>query len=271
MLSNTGTISFVIYGIFIAVTITAMFFAFYFIRKGTIEADKLDKMIDLFKYTIVSVAIATVTLVVSDLFKERDQDVKELEYFDKYVEDVKKADGILERFQLSKYLSIVAPSGALKESWRQYYDTVKAEYSEYLRLKKEEKRLDTIQNPTLNQEAEKEQIKSEIARKDAPLVSYSKAMANTGNKQLALTLEEKGFGYLLQKDVDNAITAFTESENAYNQFHMVYEISRFLRQNRAKLSDPASDFWKTAYSKIANDYAYGMPESVKSRLRDNLR
>jgi hypothetical protein len=67
-------------------------------------------MIDLFKYTIVSVAIATVSLVISDLFKERDQDVKELEYFDKYVEDVKKADGILERFQLSKYLSIVAPS-----------------------------------------------------------------------------------------------------------------------------------------------------------------
>jgi len=267
MLSNTGTISFIIYGIFIAITVIAMFFAFYLIRKGTIEPDKLDKMIDLFKYTIVSVAIATVSLVISDLFKERDQDVKELEYFDKYVEDVKKADGILERFQLSKYLSIVAPSGDLKESWRQYYDTVKVEYLEYLRLKMEEKRLDTIQNPTLKQEAEREKIKMEISQKDAPLVSFRKSVANTADKKLALSWAEKGFDYLLKKDVDNAINAFTESENAYNQFQMVYEIAKYLRENRSKLADPASEFWNTAYKKIATDYSYGMPASVKSKLQ----
>lgn len=269
MLSNTGTISFVIYGIFIAITVIAMLLAFYFIRKGTIEPDKLDKMIELFKYTIVSVAIATVTLVISDLFKERDQDVKELEYFDKYVEDVKKADGIQERFQLSKYLSIVAPSGALKESWRQYYDTVSIEYREYLRLKMEEKRLDTIQNPTMKQEAEKEQVKSEIAQKDAPLVSFRNPTSNTTDKKLALSWEEKGFDYLLKKDVANAINAFTESENAYNRFHMVYELSGYLRENKSRLSDPGSEFWKTAYKKIAKEFSYGMPATVKSQLQQN--
>ena len=136
MLSNTSTTSLLLYGVFITLSIIAMFFAFHFIKKGNIEAERLDKMIELFKYTIVSTAIATTTLVVADLFKEREQDISELEYFDKYVEDVKKVDGVEERLLLSKYLSIVAPSGEMKKSWKTYYDTVEVEYNRYLQLKK---------------------------------------------------------------------------------------------------------------------------------------
>jgi hypothetical protein len=110
-------------------------------------------------------------LIITDLFKEREQDVKELEYFDKYVQDVKKVDGIQERFQLTKYLSIVAPSGELKRSWKEYHDTLKVEYLEYLRLKKEKEKLDTIINPTEEQIDKKEKIKEAIQQKEAPLVS----------------------------------------------------------------------------------------------------
>ncbi len=171
MLTNTGTISFILYGIFILIAILGLFFAIYAIKKGDIPLDKLDKMIDLSKYTIVSVAIATVTLIISNLFREREQDVKELEYFDKYVQDVKKVDGIQERFQLSKYLSIVAPSGDLKKSWKDYHDTLKIEYQEYIKLKKEKEKLDTIKNPTEKQINEKEKITNQIDLKESPLVS----------------------------------------------------------------------------------------------------
>lgn len=171
MLANTGTLSFILYGIFIAIAIIGLFIAIYFIRKDNIPPEKLEKIIELAKYTVVSVCIATVTLIVSDLFKEREQDVKELEYFDKYVQDVKKVDGIQERFQLSKYLSIVAPSGELKKSWKDYYDTLQVEYREYLRLKKEKEKLDTIQNPTEDQLIKKQEINEKIDQKEAPLVS----------------------------------------------------------------------------------------------------
>ena len=90
MLSNPGTISFILYGVFIAITIIGLFIAIYFIKKDNIPAEKLEKIIELSKYTIVSVCIATVTLIISDLFKEREQDVKELEYFNTYAQDVKK-------------------------------------------------------------------------------------------------------------------------------------------------------------------------------------
>ena len=137
MLYNTGAVSFILYGLFILITIIALFVAIYYIKKGKIDIEKLDKMVDLFKYAIVTTAIATVTLIVTDLFKEREQDVKELEYFDKYVADVKKVDGIIERLQLSKYLSIVAPGGEMKRSWVNYYSEVKAEYEIYTKLKQE--------------------------------------------------------------------------------------------------------------------------------------
>ena len=171
MLADTGTISFILYGIFIAIAITGLIIAIYFIRNSTIPTERLEKIIDLSKYTIVSVAIATVTLIVADLFKEREQDVKELEYFDRYVQDVKKVDGVQERFQLSKYLSIVAPSGELKRSWKEYHDTLKIEYQEYVHLKKEKEKLDTIEHPTDAQLFQKAQINEKIEQKEAPLVS----------------------------------------------------------------------------------------------------
>lgn len=171
MLANTGTISLWLYGVFIVMTIIAMIVAFYQIKKGSIEIEKLDKMIELFKYAIISTAIATVTLIVSDLFKEREQDIKELEYFDKYVEDVKKADGIEARLQLSKYLSIVAPSGELKESWKNYYDTIKIEYKNYLVLKSEQLLNDTIINPTNEQRIKSEKTQEAIVKYEKPLSS----------------------------------------------------------------------------------------------------
>jgi hypothetical protein len=171
MLSNPGTVSFILYGTFILIAIIGLFLAIYAIRKGTIPPEKLEKIVDLSKYTIVSIAIATIALIITDLFKERQQDVKELEYFDKYVQDVKKVDGIWERFQLAKYLSIVAPSGDLKKSWKEYHDTLRIEYEEYLRLKKEMEKLDTISNPTQEQINKKEKINEVLEQKEAPLVS----------------------------------------------------------------------------------------------------
>ena len=170
MLTNTGTLSFVLYGIFIVITIIGLFAAIYFIMKDKIPPDKLEKLIELFKYTVVTVCIATVTLIVSDLFKEREQDVKELEYFGKYVDDVKKADGLTERYLLSRYLSIVAPSGELKNSWRQYHDTLKTEYVEYIRLKREQEKLDTIKNPTQEQMIRKQEVDEKVEQKETPLV-----------------------------------------------------------------------------------------------------
>ncbi|WP_298119099.1 SPOR domain-containing protein [Flavobacterium sp.] len=169
MLTNTGTASFILYGFFMLISIIAMILAFIYMKKDIISSEKLDKMIELFKYTIVSTCIATVTLVVSNLFKERDQDIKELEYFDKYVTDIKKADGVYERWQLSKYLSIVSPSGELRKSWEQYYSIVDKEYTEYLNLKNVQLKNNTILSPNEKQLFNIEKVEEKINQLEKPL------------------------------------------------------------------------------------------------------
>jgi len=229
MLANTGTISFLLYGIFILITVIAMFISFYQIKKGNIAMEKLDKMIELFKYVIVSTAMATVTLVVADLFKEREQDVKELEYFDKYVEDVKKVDGIQERLQLSKYLSIVAPSGEMKKSWEKYYKTVEDEYQEYIKLKSELRSIDTISNPTEEQILKTEKTKEAINMYEKPLASNNVSTrrptvyiqyCNKENKnqisELRKKFEENSWNApgieFTEKGCDNSIRYFHEED-----------------------------------------------------------
>lgn len=266
MLTNTGTVSFILYGIFIFVTVTALIVAVKIIKNNTIPADRMDKMIELFKYAIVTTSIATVSLVISDLFKEREQDVNELVYFDKYANDIKKVDGINERLQLSKYLSIVAPSGSLKTSWKNYYDSVLVEYAEYLRLKKEEKHLDTITNPTIEQQTRKQEVKESLTIKESPLVSYSAGSVEPAGKSAA-AYEQEGFNYLLAKDVTGAINAFIASENANNGYHMVYDISKYLRTHKDQLSTSESAYWKTAYSDILKNFSWKMPADVKQQLQ----
>ncbi len=146
-----------------------MFVAFYHIRKGDIASEKLDKMIDLFKYAIVSTALATVGLMIGNLYRERDQDIKELEYFDKYVNDVRKVGGIKERLQLTKYLSIVAPHGAIKKSWSNYYKEVKREHEEYLKLKSAEDSIESIRQPSPEQMIVLSKTKEAISHFETPL------------------------------------------------------------------------------------------------------
>jgi hypothetical protein len=171
MLANTGAVSLVLFGIFILIAVVGLFFAIKAVIKDEIPTDKLEKIVDLAKYTIVSVAIATITLIITDLFKEREQDVKELEYFDKYVNDVKNVDGLQQRFLLARYLSIVAPSGELKRSWQKYYETLLPEYEEYLQLKKESEELARKDSLTKQEVNRKEQVDQKIEEKEAPLVS----------------------------------------------------------------------------------------------------
>jgi len=171
MSTNTGTVSFILYGIFVIISIVGLVVAIYFIVKKTITLEQMDKIIDLSKYTVVSIALTTITLIITDLFKEREQDVKELEYFDKYVQDVKKVDGIQERFQLVKYLSIVAPNGDLKQSWKEYYDTVNVEFKHHLSLIAERERLNLIKNPTEKDLLKKEKITEKIEQNELPLVA----------------------------------------------------------------------------------------------------
>ncbi|MFH6944483.1 SPOR domain-containing protein [Flavobacterium sp. FlaQc-50] len=133
------------------------------------EKLELEKFINYFKWIIVTLAVSTVTLIVSNLFKERDQDLKELEYFDKYVTVVKQ-ENLLARVQLAKYLAIVAPNGDMKTSWTNYHDSLKKEYKEYS-VARENIKNDTLINKTPEQIKEIEESQRKVELLETPLIN----------------------------------------------------------------------------------------------------
>lgn len=124
MSTDPGTVSLTLYCAFIAIAIIALFILFRFLKRGTLEPDKLDKLIDFFKTVVYTTALGTVAFIVTNLFKEREQQMKEMEYFGKYVDVVQGADNSSARLELTRYLATVSPKGNIKDAWTDYYDTL---------------------------------------------------------------------------------------------------------------------------------------------------
>lgn len=118
---NTGNVSLCLYLLFVGISIMGMIFIYYLILKNKLEMDKIDKIIDVFKSVIITTAIGTVTLIITDLFKERKQQLEEMSAFKDYLPYVTdNKTSLNDKKFLCDYMVSVAPEGKLKESWVQW-------------------------------------------------------------------------------------------------------------------------------------------------------
>lgn len=85
----------------------------------------------------------------------------------------------------------------------------------------------------------------------------------------AVALEREGFKALLNNQFDNALTKFSEAERTLPSYHMVYEISSYLKQSKDKFSDPAMaiQLKKT----IVKQYSWGAPSDILSQIRRQIQ
>lgn len=88
---------------------------------------------------------------------------------------------------------------------------------------------------------------------------------------LALIWENKGYYFLLSKDINSAINAFRNSENSYNGFRYVYEITNLLNKNRYTLKDTTSEDWNLIYRTITTDLNMKMPADVKKKMLSKIK
>lgn len=131
-MSNTASLSYIIGTFFFTISLGWVVFIYYLIRKKLIDDNKLDKMIDLGKWFMISVAMVLGATIVTDSFKEREQDMKEMEVFDKYVSTITQVEGIQQRWLLCQYFATVSPTGHLKESWENYLNLLEPDHEKYL-------------------------------------------------------------------------------------------------------------------------------------------
>jgi hypothetical protein len=202
MYKNTFDISFFLYLLLILICIAGFF---WLIRKMQTTEDpaRITPIIDFFKWAMVSIALVVISNVIGDHFKERDQDVEELQYFNTYVGDVKKADGVLDRLRLVTYLFTVAPSGPMKDAWGRYLTVVKQEKKSLDSLQQLIKPLQTAEATAhLNQtdSIKRDELEQEIKKLDAPL-------EKSENKK------DEGFKVILGTD-ESLEAAQTELEKA---------------------------------------------------------
>ncbi|MEY4589408.1 MAG: hypothetical protein RL497_1484 [Pseudomonadota bacterium] len=105
--------------------------AVYFIIKNkSIENASIDKIIELGKWFVVSVAVTLSASIVNDGFREREQDIKEIQVFDRYTNIILEADSLEKRKLLCEYFASVSPDGRIKKSWERYKAVVDGHVTE---------------------------------------------------------------------------------------------------------------------------------------------
>jgi len=120
MFSNTGNLSLWLSIFFILISLCGIFIIYLIIKNKSIENENIEKIIELGKWFIVSVAITLSASIINDGFREREQDIKEMEVFDKYVSIILEADNVGKRKLLCEYFASVSPEGPIKKSWEKY-------------------------------------------------------------------------------------------------------------------------------------------------------
>jgi len=235
-----------------------------------LKFEKYKFMVELFKWFIGSVVLVIITVIIDKGFKERTAGIQEMQAYDKYVEVILKADNIEERWKLSEYFATVTPTDRLRDRWKAYKDSINADYIKFKKLNEKEYELQIQRNDTMSRET-LSKLDKQLKEIQNQKAQYETKLTSSNNISSAQDWEEKGFLYLLNKDVENAILSFRNSENSYNQYHQVYEISKYLIENKSKLAESNSEFWKTAFKKIAADYSWEMPSDIRNKLLENAK
>ncbi|MEL1246215.1 hypothetical protein AAEO56_18215 [Flavobacterium sp. DGU11] len=251
------------------------------IEQEKLVLEKYKTKIELYKWLIGSVGLVLLTTIIDYGFRDRAAGLQEIQQYDKYITDLivlNKEPG--QKRMLAQFFSNVTPSEKLKKGWCKYYIEVDKEYQKFIApvlkndsvIKKEYNNLLTHFDSTNTGQKEKlEVLKTQIEENkrliNPDIILPSGTIAKDYNS--AIQWEKRGFSYLLNKDVDNAIVAFQNSENAYTSFHQVYEIANYLKKNRAVLKDGNSESWKKTFDEIGKDYNWKMPDEIRNKLLNN--
>lgn len=95
---------------------------------------------------------------------------------------------------------------------------------------------------------------------------------NAGSEpKTVIDWELLGFEFILNKDVNNAIYAFTEAEKISPAYHNVVEIKSLLKKDKHSLENSKSSEWKTIYQKILSKYSWGMPMETLKEMKKEVQ
>ena len=230
-----------------------------------ITDERLKIWIDLGKWAVVSVGLVIMTTIIDSGFRDREVGINEIKEYDKYVALVTDNTKISERKLLAQYFAYVTPSEKLKNGWKDYLVVIEKEIEE-LKLQQEEIRKKLADSLNLAPQ-QKKKLQNEVDKINEELTpTFEKKSSVSQDYNAALNWEKIGFQKLVDRNLDEAISAFNNAERSYHTFHQVYEIGRYLKSRKSSGATQNDQFWKEIYIKILDDFNWKMPEPAKNRL-----
>jgi hypothetical protein len=116
---------------------------------------------------------------------------------------------------------------------------------------------------------------TQISEAAAPRRLLTPASASSAERRgvLAANSEARGFNALLRMDLDGAVDAFSEAEEAWPEYHNVAEIHRLLVTIREEAGAASNEtgteqLWKELYTTLLTSYSWGMSADIRQRMRD---
>lgn len=220
--------------------------------------DRFEQYVELFKWFISSVAIVVVTLIIDAGFRDRETGINEMKLYSEYVDVILKADNIEERYKLADYFATVTPTDRLRERWIEYRNSIVVSYKEYRLLKIRENQL--IQSGG--------DVSDELMKIQMEKEKHQGGLMSVNNIDDASAWEEKGFDFLIKRDINSALMAFKKSDEFYPGYHSVHEIYVYLSRNRIVLNNNTnSRGWRRVYAEILEKYSWKMPEEAKKQIK----
>lgn len=131
MFTDAGILSLTLGIFFIIISLVGIIAIYFIIKNKSIENNNIDKIVELGKWFLISVAITLSASIINDNFRERNQDIQELAVFEKHLNSITKAGGGKERQELCEYFAAVSPKGAIRDSWERYKIVVDKEATDY--------------------------------------------------------------------------------------------------------------------------------------------
>ena len=145
----------------------------WLIGKSAIGEEKFEKILEVAKWYLISVAVVLAGKIIEAGFKEREVGMNEMQLYDKYIDKIIDSKNLEQKFALTEYYSTVTPTDRLRERWIAYHNIVNKKYLEYKTIQEEKesliKDLTEVINDTTQAEAvenKKENIKQLQQRLD---------------------------------------------------------------------------------------------------------
>jgi len=128
----------------------------------TISKEMFEKIIEIGKWYLVSVALVFAVRIIDTGFSDRETGMKEMQVYDTYVETILQADNIEARWLLAEYFAAVTPTERLRYRWIEYKDTIKEAYEEFKRLRDKEKELEAKVELSTKERKELEDVRKNM-------------------------------------------------------------------------------------------------------------